>query len=329
VLVGGAAVVLATAGLLSNHAATRPDLPSTRWHRDLPGGVTAVFDGPAGRRSIRLGVLLGVVAGIAALATASAPVDGAVGVAVLVAVALLCGPLAPVANPVRLPCPEPTDDGDTTAVGMPAVVALAVLSLVVLTTHDGRLLAAVVAGHVLLQGVLCRRRGAGWPARGDPVETLMTTVGLLAPLGRRADGVLAWRNPVVSAAHGTLPQAALWQTAVVMGLTVASALPTPAVPTFLAAAVAAAGVLRAGFIRAWFIGAVAPLAAAYGLLAAGRWLPPLDLVVFVALHAVAMAVLHRQAIARHDPRTARAVQFLARTAILVSVLVGLAVLVSS
>jgi hypothetical protein len=130
----------------------------------------------------------------------------------------------------------------------------------------------------------------------------------------------------VNAAHVALPTTALWLTAVVIGLAVAASVSTLAVPLFVAATMAAGVLLRVGLIRPWLYGAVAPLAAAYGLLAGGRWLQPLDLLAFVALHAVAVAVLHRQAIARHDPRTARAVQFPARCVVVVSVLAGLAVL---
>ena len=87
--------------------------------------------------------------------------------------------------------------------------------------------------------------------------------------------------------------------------------------------------LRLGVIRPFFGGATVPLVAAYVTVAAGRWLRPLDLVVFVGLHAVAVAVLHRQAIARHDLRTARAVQFPMRVVIMASVLSGLWLLSTS
>ena len=55
--------------------------------------------------------------------------------------------------------------------------------------------------HLGVQAVLCRIRAPGWPARGDGVEALATLVGHVAPLGRRPDGRLAWRNPLVNAAH--------------------------------------------------------------------------------------------------------------------------------
>ncbi|MFG1914599.1 hypothetical protein [Micromonospora sp. NPDC048898] len=38
--------------------------------------------------------------------------------------------------------------------------------------------------------------GAGWFDRADPFEVYSTLVGQLAPIGRAADGVLVWRNPL-------------------------------------------------------------------------------------------------------------------------------------
>lgn len=326
VLTAGVAVVLATAGLLSARAATRPGLPAARWHRDLPPAMAATLD----HRGVRLLALGALLTGLGALAVHDGPVDGTTGVAVLTAAALLAGPLARAVNPVRLadsPPSRATHGGP--APGWPAVVVLAVLAVVVLTVHDGRVLAAVGATHVAVQAALCRLRGPAWPATGDGLEAMATMIGHAAPLGRRDDGRLAWRNPVVSAAHVTLPRAALWLAAVVAGLTIAATTSAPAVPVFVAAATAAGVLLQVGLIRSWFHGAAVPLAAAYGLLAGGRWLQPLDLAAFVALHAMAVAVLHRQAIARHDPRTARAVQFPARGVVVVSVVAGLAVLAAA
>ncbi|HSJ45890.1 MAG TPA: hypothetical protein VK923_14530 [Euzebyales bacterium] len=330
VLTAGAAVVVITAGLLSARAATRPDLPATRWHRDLPAAMTATLDRPGTRRATRLVALAGALAGLVGLAVHDGPVQGSTGVAVLTAAALVAGPLARIVNPVRLACgPSRGSSAGPAAPGWPAVAVLAVLSVVALAVDDGRMLAAVGAGHLALQAALCRLRGPSWPARGDGLEALATLIGRAAPLGRRADGHLAWRNPVVNAAHVVLPRPALWLTAVVVGLTIAATASTLAVPVFLTATATAGVLLRVGLIRPWLFGVVAPLAAAYGLLAGGRWLQPVDLMAFVALHAAATAVLHRQAIARHDPRTARAVQFPARCVVVVSVLAGLAVLASA
>jgi hypothetical protein len=87
-----------------------------------------------------------------------------------------------------------------------------------------------------------------------------------------------------------------------------------------------AGALRVGLIRPFLRSATVPLVAAYGAVAGGPWWPPVDLAAFVGLHVVAVAVLHRQAIARHDLRTARALQFPLRVVLVASVIGGLALL---
>ncbi|MBW3604328.1 MAG: hypothetical protein KY460_05325 [Actinobacteria bacterium] len=332
VLAGGAGVVIATAAALTNRSATRPDLPTDRWHRPLPSFV----DRPVTRVTLRVGGLVTAVLLIGAVVAAGSDVHPAGVVALLVGVSLLAGPLPRLANPVRigLALAPPATIGHGTdpdlgeSVGWAAVGWLAALSALLRTVEDGRVLGAMFAGYLLLQAVLLRRRGGRRPAHSDALDATSAVVGLVAPLGRTRDGGLAWRNPVVNAAHASPGQAALWLTAVLVALALTGvggeATTAGVLVRFVAIATVAGAVLRGGIIRAYFRGAVAPLAAAYGLLAGGRWLPPVDLVVFVALHAVAVAVLHRQAIARHDPRTARAVQFLPRLAVLTSVLGGLA-----
>jgi hypothetical protein len=251
---------------------------------------------------------------------------------------MLAGPLPRIANPVRLALGREAahDEACGDAVGWPAVMELAVLSALVLTVSDGRVLAVALAGHLVVQAALTRRRGGRWPARGDALEAVSTVAGFVAPIGRAGDGRLAWRNPVVNAAHVTPGRPAVWLTAVLAGLALTSATAdgAAATPTWMllqltVVTLVAAAVVRAGVIRPFFLGAVGPIAAAYGLLVGGRWLPPVDLLLFVALHAVAIAVLHRQAIARHDPRAARALQFLPRAIVVVSVLTGLAVFAST
>ena len=55
---------------------------------------------------------------------------------------------------------------------------------------------AWLAGYavVLLAGAVLF--GAGWFDHADPFEAYSTVIGQLAPLGRAADGVLVWRNPL-------------------------------------------------------------------------------------------------------------------------------------
>ena len=217
---------------------------------------------------------------------------------------------------------------------------LLALCALLLTTRDPRVLAATAAIHVAVQAARARwRRGAL-----DPLEVLSDLVACIAPVGRDLGGRLAWRNPLVAVAHATLPRGAITLGAVVIAASMANALTGPrtaarpaslpaGMPDDVTPLVALAAsfvivmvVLRLGVIRPFFASATIPLLAAYGIVAAGRWWPPVDLVAFVALHNVAIAVLHRQAIARHDLRTARAVQFPMRVVVLASVLTGLTLL---
>src|SRR5689334_2376204 len=69
---------------------------------------------------------------------------------------------------------------------------------------------AWLAGYLLAMTVGAVLYGSGWFERGDPFEVYSTLVGRLALLGRRADGVLVWRNPLdgiagVAAAPGLVP----------------------------------------------------------------------------------------------------------------------------
>lgn len=129
----------------------------------------------------------------------------------------------------------------------------------------------------------------------------------------------------------------------------------------VAACVVAGGLLQLGTVRDWLRPAVLPLAGAYGVqlvtvpllldgqiglaqlsdplgrapappagVTAGADLPVPDvlvgavlLVVFVALHLVALAVAHRAALLRFDLRGARAVQFPLRIVLLASLLIGM------
>jgi hypothetical protein len=327
-LAGGATVVVGTAAALTGRAAVRPELPSSRWHRRLPR-TTAVVDRPTTRTALAVTGLAATIATLAALVLARTPVDGTVAVPVLVAAALAFGPLLPLVDPVRLldRLPATARPGAPPRTAPPAVARGAVLGALTLATDDGRVLAAALAAHLATRVLLALRHGPGARRPDGVLEALAGLVGPLAPIGRDASGRLAWRNPLVSAAHAVHPLAAAWLTAVLVGLALhvggVGAGPQ-ALLTAAGAALAARGVLRLAIIRDWFSGVLAPLAAAYGLLASGGWLAPLDVVAFVGLHAVAMAVLHRAALARHDLRTARAVQLPPRIAVLVSVLAGLA-----
>jgi hypothetical protein len=232
-----------------------------------------------------------------------------------------------------------------------ASVRLLALCAILLSTEDPRLLGAAAVAHVSVQVALARWR----PGALDPLDVLSDLVARLALVGRDLEGRLAWRNPLVAVAHTAVPRGAVPLGAVVIATSMTHALAGPGAPrsdgdsgtrsmvalaggmlddvaavtALIATFVVVLVVLRLGVIRPFFASATVPLITAYGTVAAGRWLRPLDLVTFVALHAVAVAVLHRQAIARHDLRTARAVQFPMRVVVLLSVLTGLTLLWAS
>jgi hypothetical protein len=346
-LMGGAGAVIATAAALSGRAARHPDLPVERWSAPLPPVLVRVIDARATRVLLGGIGLAATVAGIVALARRDAPTDGLIAIPVIAAVSLLAGPVYRLVNPVRMlagmragmPGDRVVSDvrapGDRAAFDVrDAALWLVVLSVIALSTRDARVLAATVGVFVLAQAVLARG------GRSDPFETLATLLGNLAPVERGARRQLLWRNPLVAVSHAVLPPGAVAFGAVVVAASLTHAAwrhpawrstfgflggAAPAVLLGLALAVVA-GALRVGIIRPFMRSATVPLVAAYGVVAGGPWWPPVDLAAFVGLHVVAVAVLHRQAIARHDLRTARAVQFPLRVVLVASVIGGLALL---
>lgn len=347
VLLGvGAGAVICTAAALSSRAVGRFDLPAERWQRPLPARVATLLDGRAVTVSLHVTGLVVVAALITHWAASGRIARGGVVMAGVIALSLLLGPLVCRCNPARLvhrrdadaaatPCDTAPLPGGT---AVPAIAWLAGLGALVLATRDGAALAVCLGGYLVAQAAAAHRYGPAWHHRGDALEVLASTIAVMAPIGRDAAGRLAVRNPVVSTAHAPLPATILWLGAVVVATALGRTVLTPDAGTtgaalvasvFGAAAVLAVLVLAVGLllrvtiIRPFFVPAVVPLTAAHGVLAAGRWLPPVDLAVFVILHSVAIAVLHRQAVARHDLRTARAVQLPPRLAVLVSVLGGL------
>jgi hypothetical protein len=341
VLAGGVGAVVATAAALSARAAHHPELPARRWSRPLPAALRRGADARVTRLALRaLGLGAGVV-GVLALAGHGAPVDGFVAIAVLTGAAMVAGPVHRLFDPIRTQPGAPNDhhghhtphDHAATGPGtnLRAAAWLIVFCAIALSIHDPRLLAATATGYVLLR-LAGRWRGDG--DRDDPVATHADLIAHLAPVGRDRDGLLAWRNPLVTVAHASLPRGAVGFAAVVIAASLTHAalqraqLDGPATAVLLFAVILAgvAGALRLAVIRPFLRSTTVPLMAAYGVTAAGRWLPPVDLIAFVTLHVVAVGILHRQTLARYDLRTARAVQFPLRVVFVVSVVSGLAVL---
>jgi hypothetical protein len=334
VLAGGAGAVVGTAAALSGWAAHRPDLPTHRWSRLAPATLVRIADARATHAVLRALGFVGVVAGIVTLARRDAPVEGLAVIPLLTGLSLIAGPLVRLINPLPAARSRGTDhlprDGRDLRVAATWLLALCAIAL---STRSPRVMAVTAAGYVLLQAT------AAWCAgrRDDPFEAYAELVGHLAPIGRDHDRRLVWRNPLVATAHATPPRGAVVFGAVVIAASLTSAATSQpetlpdggAIPALLfgVTLVVVVGALRLSVIRSFFRSATIPLVAAYGVVAAGRWWQPVDLLVFVALHTIAVAVLHRQALARYDLRTARAVQFPLRVVFVASVVGGLALLV--
>lgn len=95
----------------------------------------------------------------------------------------------PAAGPLRLPA----------SLGLwPAAATLAAFVWLELVPRDRATVPVVFLAFVvyavlmLLGGALF---GSGWFARADPFEVYSSLAARLAPVGRRGDGVLVWRNP--------------------------------------------------------------------------------------------------------------------------------------
>lgn len=125
----------------------------------------------------------------------------------LVPLCLLFGPVWSVLNPLatlyrglsRVLGPAPRAAALERLGYWPAVVSLFVFAWVELASSErsdprrvGLFLALYGAVHLLAAAMY----GEGWFARGDGFDVYSQLVGRLAVLGRRADGVLVWRNPL-------------------------------------------------------------------------------------------------------------------------------------
>ena len=186
--------------------------------RPLPGGVQKALDSPVLRGLLRALVL--AVAALVLLVAATGP-DSTTGNLApymlyitlwvgLVPLSLLFGPVWRVVNPLRT-----VHAGLSRVAGLrsgeglrelpdwvgrwPATAWLAVFVWLELVYPD-RAKPIVVAVFLLVYATVTLVAafvfGDGWFERGDGFEVYSTTIGRLAPIGRRTDGRLVLRNPL-------------------------------------------------------------------------------------------------------------------------------------
>ena len=211
------AVAISFAALLLLWRTPRLNTPNRG--RPLPMGLQRVADAPALRR-VAQGVMLTLATVVTAVALAGPPntTDNLAPYAVyitlwvgLVPASLLLGPVWRVVNPLRLlhrgmvalAGPAPAGDRLDRWGYWPAAVALAAfvwLELVYPERSDPRVVGMFLVLYSAVQLIAAMWLGERWFARGDAFEVYSTLLGRLAPIGRRADGRLALRNPLRNAA---------------------------------------------------------------------------------------------------------------------------------
>lgn len=187
----------------------------------LPDAVIRVADATVTRALLRaLGVLVFawvVMAAVFGRDDALNPTAGAVYVLLWIGVPLasvLLGPVWRLLNPLRtlhigLSRALGTRPEDGLA-GLPrrlgvwpaagALLAFVWLELVAPGNTTLPVLRLFLAGYVSIQLVAATYFGSGWFAVGDGFESFSDLLGRCAPIGRRTDRRLGWRNPLASLA---------------------------------------------------------------------------------------------------------------------------------
>ncbi|MCW2703749.1 MAG: conserved rane protein of unknown function [Blastococcus sp.] len=232
----GAAILLSFVVLLLFWR--RPKLDRTSSGTPVPAGAQRVLDSSA----VRLG-LQAVALAVAVLVTVVAvagPAETSRNVAPwvlyvtfwvgLVPVSLLLGPVWRVVNPLRLVhrglrvvLPAAPGAGRLPALGLwPATVSLLVflwLELVYPDRADPTTVAAFLIGYAVVQLVLALWFGEEWFAAGDGFEVYSTVIARLSPWGRRDDGRLVLRNPLVNATVAPVDRGLVAVVVVLLGST--------------------------------------------------------------------------------------------------------------
>ncbi|MFF4874767.1 hypothetical protein [Micromonospora sp. NPDC000668] len=185
--------------------------------RPVPQRLARLVDAPAFRWALRgVGLLaagwfcLGLLAGPD---TPDNPTAGALYVLLwvgLVPVSLVLGPVWRTVNPLRTvhllaalaARRDPASGVRELPAGLglwPAAVTLFGFVWLELVAPDRATLPVItawLAGYAVVMLAGAALFGAGWFDRADPFEVYSGLVGQLAPVGRAADGVLVWRNPL-------------------------------------------------------------------------------------------------------------------------------------
>ncbi len=234
--VAGAATAVVATFVLLGVLWREPRLDVARAGRPLPAGVARLLDAPATRRVLAaLGLLAAgwtLLALVAGPDDARNPVPWVVYVLLwvgLVPVSVLAGPVWRQLNPVRAVHAllnralglDPRDGVRELPAGVgwwPAAIGLLAFAWLELVSSEPASLPTLqlaVAVHVTLHLFAAFVFGSRWFDRGDPFEAWSGLYGRISPLGRRADGVLVVRAPLVGLA-GVRPAPGLAATVVAM-----------------------------------------------------------------------------------------------------------------
>jgi hypothetical protein len=212
----GAAILLSFAVLLLFWRTPRLDRPSSGLA--LPAGLQRLVDSPAVRGGLQAVTL--AVAVLVTVVAVAGPDETSRNLAPwvlyvtfwvgLVPASLLLGPVWRVVNPLRLVhrglrtvLPAAPGAGRLPALGLwPATVSLLVflwLELVYPDRAEPVTVAVFLIGYAVVQVGCALWFGEEWFAAGDGFEVYSALIARLSPWGRRDDGRIALRNPLVNA----------------------------------------------------------------------------------------------------------------------------------
>jgi hypothetical protein len=234
--VAGAAVAVVVSFVALGLLWREPRLDGDRTGRPLPAGLARVLDARWFRRALAgLGLLVAawtLLALVFGRDTARNPVPWVVYVLLwvgLVPLSVLLGPVWRQLNPVRslhaganrLLGLDPREGLRQLPPGLgwwPAAAGLLAFTWLELVYPDNAeldVLRLAVGLYVAVHLFAALLYGSGWFDRGDAFEAWSGLFGRMSPLGRRADGVLVLRPPVVGL-DGLRPAPGLAATVVVM-----------------------------------------------------------------------------------------------------------------